>query len=326
MFEKLFKQQVVEKEVVHEIEGLSVDEREKIITELDGLIALLKNANEKNAKNDSVMIERITEIKSALEVEHQSILASDDNLQRIVTETENIHSITTTIEEQGEKNIRLVIEGNQNMDQLDGQMDYIKNVFEGFEVSIEDVQKETKEIIQITKMIGDIADQTNLLALNASIEAARAGEHGKGFSVVAQEVRILAEQSKSALVDINQKVQEITHKVELLAKDIREKSEDVAKTQEMTRNTSDFFEKISASENELFNSMSSINHATDAAMSEIVIFRKELASIAEMSTGSIEKMGELCSFAQENFDLSTEMTTSISQSNDLVAAMKNQKL
>lgn len=324
MFEKLFKQQVVEKEVVHEIEGLSVDEREKIITELDGLIALLKNANEKNAKNDSVMIERITEIKSALEVEHQSILASDDNLQRIVTETENIHSITTTIEEQGEKNIRLVIEGNQNMDQLDGQMDYIKNVFEGFEVSIEDVQKETKEIIQITKMIGDIADQTNLLALNASIEAARAGEHGKGFSVVAQEVRILAEQSKSALVDINQKVQEITHKVELLAKDIREKSEDVAKTQEMTRNTSDFFEKISASENELFNSMSSINHATDAAMSEIVIFRKELASLSEMSTGSIEKMEELYSFAQENFDLSTEMTSSISQSTDLVAAMKNQ--
>lgn len=324
MFEKLFKQQVVEKEIIHEIEGLSVDEREKIITELDGLMTLLKNANEKSAKSDSVMIERITEIKSTLELEHQSILASDDNLQRIVTETENIHSITTTIEEQGEKNIRLVIEGNQNMDQLDGQMDYIKNVFEGFEVSIEDVQKETKEIIQITKMIGDIADQTNLLALNASIEAARAGEHGKGFSVVAQEVRILAEQSKSALVDINQKVQEITHKVELLAKDIREKSEDVAKTQEMTRNTSDFFEKISASENELFNSMSSITHATDAVMSEIVIFRKELASLSEMSTGSIEKMEELYSFAQENFDLSTEMTSSISQSTDLVAAMKNQ--
>ncbi|MGG0657738.1 methyl-accepting chemotaxis protein [Rummeliibacillus pycnus] len=326
MFERLFKQPVDEVQVVKEIEGLTVEEKEKVITGLEDLMALLKKSNEKNAKGDSVFIERITEIKNALEDERQSILSSNDNLQRIVTETENIHSITSAVEEQGEKNIQLVIEGNQNMDKLDQQMDYVKNVFEGFEVSIEDVQKETNAITQITKMIGDIADQTNLLALNASIEAARAGEHGKGFSVVAQEVRKLAEQSKSALVDINKKVQEITQKVELLAKDIREKSEDVAKTQEMTRYTSDFFEKISASESELFNSMSSINHATDAAMNEIVAFRQELESIAETSTGSIEKIEELYSFAQDKFFLSTEMTSFISQSNDLVIAMKNQKL
>ena len=326
MFEKLFKHSVDEMEVAKEIEGLTTDEKEKVISGLEDLMVLLKKSNEKNAKGDSVFIERITEIKNSLEEERQSILASNDNLQKVVMETENIHSITTAVEKQGEKNIQLVVEGNQNMDKLDQQMDYVKNVFEGFEVSIEDVQKETNAITQITKMIGDIADQTNLLALNASIEAARAGEHGKGFSVVAQEVRKLAEQSKSALVDINKKVQEITHKVELLAKDIREKSEDVAKTQEMTRFTSEFFEKISASESELFNSMSSINLATDTAMNEIVAFRQELESIAETSSGSIEKIEGLYSFAQDKFFLSTEMTSFISQSNELVTALKNKKL
>jgi len=173
MFEKLFKHPVDEVEVVKKFEGLTTDEKEKVISGLEDLMALLKKSNEKNAKGDSVFIERITEIKNALEDERQSILASNDNLQRVVTETENIHSITTAVEEQGEKNIQLVVEGNQNMDKLDQQMDYVKNVFEGFEVSIEDVQKETSAITQITKMIGDIADQTNLLALNASIEAAK---------------------------------------------------------------------------------------------------------------------------------------------------------
>lgn len=326
MFEKLFKHQVDEATMVQEIDGLSDEEKEKIITGLEQLMALLKKSNEKNTKGDSAFIERITEIQNTLETNRQSILSSNNNIQKIVEETENIHAITTAVEEQGKKNIQLLDEGNQSMDQLDQEMDYVKEVFQGFEASIEDVQKETNAITQITNMIGDIADQTNLLALNASIEAARAGEYGKGFSVVAQEVRKLAEQSKGALIDINKKVQEITQKVETLAVDIREKSDEVAKTQETTHNTNKFFEKLSASENELFNSMSSINLATDGAIHEIITFRKELEFIAESSTVSIEKIEELYTFAQDKFYLATDMTSYISQSNELVKAIKNQKI
>lgn len=137
--------------------------------------------------------------QQALEAE-QCLTQMDTLSKKIELVSEN----TKEIEQIAGNTKQRVIEGTAVSDDLNKQTSSTISITTGIINEIEKLSEKSSSISKIINVINDIANQTNLLSLNASIEASRAGEYGRGFSVVANEIRNLAEQSKSSVNDIKQ--------------------------------------------------------------------------------------------------------------------------
>lgn len=280
-----------------EVMNVSMEEMNKTSEQLRNGSHSVAIASQQIAAGAQQQSERINEVSGALSDMSSGIQRVANNSHRAAEGTEAANNLTEEVSKVAKK--------------LAEKMDEIEWSVGESAKAIRELESKSSQIGEIVRMIKGIADQTNLLALNAAIEAARAGEHGRGFAVVADEVRSLAEESGNAAKQIEGLIKEVQKGTEKAVSSMEIGTAEVAAGGESLKSTMDSLKRVIEAIRNAYYLVQEISAATEEQAASIEEITRSIQDVSAISE-------ETASGSQETSATSQQQSSAIEQQVDAI--------
>ena len=268
-----------------------------------------KNVSGEMNSAANIQSQSMTELNATVDQLSVSVNEIAQNATQLAGVVADTKEDSDKVEDKMRTTVEVSEKGKADMESVGNALHNIEISIHNLEEAVDKVGTASGEIVDIIKLIGDIAEETNLLSLNASIEAARAGEAGRGFAVVASQIGVLAKNSADSVAHITSLINEINGLVDDAVKQAGSSANDIESSADLIHTAVDTFDQI-------FQNIQETSHLIEGVVEKINQVDQVATNVAAISEEQAASSDEILSTSESML----QQAKSISKNSEQVEA------